>query len=61
MKNGTAVVKHNQLILNDFIAVSLRHENPFVREKIREKEHPGVRYLHEAESRVFSFMDSHPF
>jgi len=41
LKNGIVVVKHNQLILNDFIAVSLVHENPFVKEKIREKERPA--------------------
>jgi hypothetical protein len=59
LKNGIVIVKHNHLILNDFISDSLLHENPFVREKIREKEHLARDVPHEAESRVFSFTDSH--
>ena len=61
MKNGIVVAKHNQLILNDFITVSLLHENLFVKEKTRKKSARRKISPHEAESRVFSFTDSHQF
>lgn len=54
-------MKHNHLISDGFISVSLLHGNPFVREKIRKKSTRRKISPHEAEKRVFSFMDRHLF
>jgi hypothetical protein len=54
-------VKNNPLILNGFMAVSPLHGNPLVRQKIKEKSTQREISPHEAERRVFSFMDSHLF
>jgi hypothetical protein len=61
MRNGIEVVKNNHLISNGFMAASLLHRNPLVRQKIKGNSTQRKISPHEAERGVFSFMDSHSF